>query len=99
MEPPAPSVEIPAGQEVTIDGSAFGFQPGRVIVAVGGMQLDAQVTNWTNEQVRAVIPQLPIAAAANATVVVLRADGNVANQLTAQLVPSVQPAFQALASR
>ena len=101
--PPVPAVEIPSGQEVTIDGTAFGFQPGRVVVEVGGMQLEAQVTNWTNEQVRAVMPQLPLASATAVTVVVLGADGNVANQLTAQLVPGQStpgiPASQALASR
>lgn len=101
--PPAPAVEIPTGQEVTIDGTAFGFQPGRVVVQISGLQLEAQITNWTDQQVRAVMPQLPLASATEVTVVVIGADGNVANQLTAQLVPAQPapglPATQALASR
>lgn len=98
--PEQPLPEIQTGQEVTIDGAGFGFQPGRVIVQIGGLQLQAQVLDWSNEQVRAAMPNLPLTSATDVTVVVLGADGQVANELTAQLIPALPiPAAQAVAQR
>lgn len=96
--PPQPPVELPelqTGQEVTIDGQQFGSQPGRVAVQIGGLTLEAQVTGWSENQVRAVIPTLPLTTSAQATVAVVNVAGQVADQLDILLVPQTQ----ALASR
>ena len=88
-EPPAPPVDLPelqSGQEVTIDGQQFGFQQGRVAVQIGGLSLEAQVTGWSETQVRAVLPVLPLSSATAAQVVVLGADGQLADQLDVMLV-------------
>jgi hypothetical protein len=88
-EPPKPPVELPelqSGQEVTIDGQQFGFQQGRVAVQIGGLTLEAQVTGWSETQVRALLPVLPLSSATAAQVVVLGADGRLADQLEIMLV-------------
>lgn len=91
-EPAAPATgqlpEVAPGQQVTIDGANFGFQPGVVTVQVGGMQLQAQVVNWSDNAVQAILPQLPLSASAAANVAVVNAQGQVANQLDVMMVPS-----------
>lgn len=77
------------GQQVSIEGSRLGVQPGVVSVNVGGLQLQAQVLNWTATKVDAVIPQLPLSAAATAQVAVVDAQGQLADQLDVLLVPAV----------
>lgn len=94
-EPPVDLPEVQSGQEVTIDGQQFGFQSGRVAVQVGGLTLEAQVTGWSNTQVQAVIPALPLTGSAAATVAVVNVEGQVADQLDVLLVPQTQ----AVASR
>lgn len=90
--------EVAAGQKVTIDGRFFGPQPGQVAVRIGGLALNAQVVGWTSTQVTAVLPQLPLAEPVTASVVVLTASGNVADQLDVTLVPATNiPAMPASA--
>ena len=85
-QPPVNAPQVQAGQQVTIDGASFGFQPGTVVLNVGGMQLQANVTSWTNNEVRAILPALPLTAAANATVSVIAPSGQTTQQLAVTLV-------------
>lgn len=96
--PPEPQIEVPvdlpqveSGQEVTIDGQQFGFQPGSVAVRVGGLVLQAEVTGWSNTEVRAIIPNLPLGDSAEALVAILDASGQIADQLDVIMVPQSQP--------
>ena len=90
---PAPPAEqlpqVTPGQQVSIEGSQLGLQPGVVSVSVAGLQLQAQIISWTETKVDAVIPQLPLSAAATAQVAVVNAQGQVADQLDVLLVPAV----------
>lgn len=52
------------------------------------MQLQAQVVNWSDNAVQAILPQLPLSASAAANVAVVNAQGQVANQLDVMMVPS-----------
>lgn len=90
VTPPVDLPEVQAGQEVTIDGGQFGFEPGTVAVRVGGLVLQAQVTGWTANEVRAILPTLPLADSAQAQVAVLDASGQIANQLDVVMVPQTQ---------
>lgn len=93
--PAPPSEQLPQvtpGQQVSIEGSRLGVQPGVVSVSVAGLQLQAQVISWTDTKVDAVIPQLPLSAAATAEVAVVNAQGQVADQLDVLLVPAVTAA-------
>lgn len=91
---PEPAAELPqveSGQEVTIDGQQFGFQPGSVAVQIGEMVLQAEVVGWSENEVRAIIPSLPLVDPAAALVAVLDANGQVADQLDVLMVPQSQP--------
>lgn len=92
---PAPApVELPkveSGQTVTIDGRLFGSRPGRVAVKIGALVMGARVVDWNSTQVTAVLPQLPLAAPAQATVVVLTISGNVADELDVRMLPASTP--------
>ena len=81
--------QVMPGQQVSIEGTRFGSQPGRVAIHVGGMQLVAQVVSWSNGKVEAIIPDLPLSAAADAQVAVLNAQGQLADQLNVMMVPDV----------
>ncbi|MCR9202241.1 MAG: hypothetical protein NXI04_26665 [Planctomycetaceae bacterium] len=90
--PAPPSEQLPQvtpGQQVSIEGSRLGVQPGVVSLSVAGLQLQARVISWTETKVDAVIPQLPLSAAATAQVAVVNAQGQVADQLDVLLVPAV----------
>ena len=85
---PQPTLpEVEAGREVTIDGRSFGYQTGSVIVQFGTLQLPAQVTGWTGNQVRAVIPNLPMTTSTPARVAVFNSNGQVAEQLDVMMMP------------
>ncbi len=85
--PPEEVPQIEAGQRVTIDGSDFGSQTGRVVVVIGSLQLEARVEDWTSHQVTAILPELPLAGSARAVVQVLTSYGHPADRLTVELVP------------
>ncbi len=89
--PVQPAVELPkvsAGQQVTIDGRLFGPDTGVVVVQIGGLSLNAQVTGWSSSQVTAVLPQLPMAASARATIVIKTSYNHVADKLEVELLPA-----------
>ena len=91
---PTPVTERPqvkSGQQVTIDGRLFGPDPGKVVLQVGGLSLNAQVTAWSSSQVTAVLPQLPIAGSARATVVIKTSYNHVADKLEVNLLPGDTP--------
>ncbi len=54
---------------------------------IGSLPLEARVVEWTSTEVIAVLPQLPLAEIARATVQVITAYGHTADQLTVDLVP------------
>jgi len=94
---PPPVEQLPEfqpGQQVTIDGTQFGHQPGRVIVHIGELPLESQVTTWTNAEVRSVLPALPISSTTRATVSIYTADGQLADQLDVAIVPAVRQLAQ-----
>ena len=93
VAPPAPPVDLPefqSGQEVTIDGRQFGDEPGRIIVQMGGLNLEAQVTSWDRLEVRAVLPTLPLADSVSAVVSVIDANGQLADRVDVLIVPQSQ---------
>lgn len=77
----------PAGSAITIAGEGFGPEPGRVLVFVAGLELEAAIEGWYDLGVRAVLPGLQLAAPTAAEIVVIRGDGAAADPLTFTLLP------------
>ncbi|MEN6459093.1 MAG: hypothetical protein ABFC63_09190 [Thermoguttaceae bacterium] len=76
-----------AGGEVLVAGEGFGPQPGRVLVVVGGRELDATIVGWYDLGVRISVPQIAGAGAVDADLIVVRSDGAAANPLKITISP------------
>jgi len=59
------------------------------------LELDAEIQGWYDLGVRAKLPNLPLAAATDAEIVVVRGDGAVANPLSLRIMPTNAAAFEA----
>ena len=81
-----PSMAV-AGGEVVLAGEGFGPQPGRLLVRMGGLELEGEILGWYDLGVRATLPSVPLAADTEAELVVVRGDGAAANPLTITVTP------------
>ncbi len=84
--------QVAAGELVSIDGIAFGEQPGAVYVIVGELILFAELVEWTDTEVSAILPNLPMINTVEADVAVMTSEQNIAEQLTVQLRPADEDA-------
>ena len=73
------------GSEILLAGEGFGPEAGRVIVHVNGQELDGEILGWYDLGVRAKLPNVAVAGAATAEVIVVRGDGAAANPLKVTL--------------
>ncbi len=80
--------EAAPGGEVIVAGEGFGPQPGVVLLHVGGLELTAEILGWYDLGVRIAIPELPVTAASEAELVVIRGDGAAANPLPLTVLPA-----------
>lgn len=76
------------GSQVALNGQAFGGVAGQVQLSVGGMSLQANIVSWTPSEVMIQLPELPLAAAADARLMVLSADGQMITQSELRLMPT-----------
>ncbi len=83
---------LTAGGELIVAGEGLGPEPGRVLVHLGTLELEAEVLGWYDLGVRVKMPDLPLAEATKADVVVVRGDGAAANPLTVTLHPPLRDA-------
>jgi hypothetical protein len=80
--------EAPGGSEVIVAGEGFGPEPGKVLLHLGGIEMECVVLGWYDLGVKLQLPALPLSGPTVAELIVVRgADGAAANPL--QLV--VQP--------
>ncbi|MCR9199542.1 MAG: IPT/TIG domain-containing protein [Planctomycetaceae bacterium] len=88
-ENPAPSrPTVSAGQTVTLDGRAFGPTAGRVQVVIGALTLHARVLQWGETSVQATLPSLAFTNAVPASVQIMTATGQLAEQVDITLQPA-----------
>ena len=83
----AESDTLAAGSMTSVAGEGFGPEPGQVVVFVKGLELQAEIHGWYDLGVRFEVPKLPLAAATDAEIVVVRGDGAVSNTLSVTLTP------------
>jgi hypothetical protein len=90
VDPAAFSTDVDTvteGGMVSVAGEGFGPEPGRVLVYVGDRELDAEIHGWYDLGVRIKMPLVPLAAATDAEIVVVRGDTAAANPLKVRLAP------------
>lgn len=81
-----------AGSEVILAGEGFGPAPGRVLVNLGGRELDGEIVGWCDLGVRFNLPQVAIAAPTKAEVILVRGDSAAANPVAITMVPGAAKA-------
>jgi hypothetical protein len=85
---------VAAGGELIVAGEGLGPEPGKVLVHLGGIEMEAQVMGWCDLGVRVLAPNLPLAGPTEAEFIVVRGDGAAANPVKVTITPPVagQPA-------
>ena len=86
--------EVMAGQLVSLDGPGFGDEPGAVYLIIGELVLYAELVEWTDLEVAAVVPTLPMINAVPAVVAVMTTDQEVVQRIDVQLVPLSEDAAE-----
>lgn len=76
-----------AGGEVLLAGEGFGPEPGRVLIHMAGLEMDAEILGWYDLGVRLALPALPLAGPTEAELIVVRGDGTAANPLKLSITP------------
>lgn len=84
--------EAVAGGELLLAGEGLGPEPGRVLVHLGGIEMEAEILGWYDLGVRVTVPRLPLAEPVEAELIVIRRDGVAANPLTITVKPERLPA-------
>ena len=79
--------EVEAGGELLLAGEGLGPEPGRVLVHLGGIEMEAEIVGWYDLGVRFKAPALPLAGPVEAELIVIRQDGLAANPLTVTIGP------------
>ena len=80
-------VVVNPGQTISIDGQ-IGAAPGQVIVAIGGLTMQAEVKDWTASQTTVVLPNLQINEPVDGTIRILTADQSVADEIEVVMSPA-----------
>jgi len=78
---------VAAGGELVLAGEGLGPEPGKVIVHLGNIEMEAEVLGWYDLGVRVKMPDLPLADATPAELVVIRGDGAATNPVTVTVNP------------
>ena len=78
---------VPAGGELVVAGEGFGPEPGKAILHLGNIEMEAEVLGWYDLGVRLRMPDLPLAEATVADLVIVRGDGAAANPVTVRVTP------------
>jgi hypothetical protein len=90
VDPAAFEVEparAPAGNELLVAGEGFGPEPGRVLLHLGDVEMEAEILGWYDLGVRLALPNLPLAGATPAELIIVRSDGAAANPLSITIGP------------
>jgi len=81
-----PTAAAPGG-EVVVAGEGFGPEPGRVVLSLGGTEMEAEILGWYDLGVKLALPELVLAGPTRAELIVVRGDGAAANPLQITISP------------
>jgi hypothetical protein len=80
-----------AGDEVVLAGEGLGPTPGQVLLVLGGIEMEGEILAWIDRGIRVALPKVPVAAATEAELIVVRGDGIAANPLSITVTPPSRP--------
>lgn len=88
---PAKLPQVESGNIVTLEGKGFGEEPGAVFVKIESLVLYTELVDWNDNLAEAILPELPMANSVKATVFVMKANEEIAEQLEVELTPPSEP--------
>jgi hypothetical protein len=91
-----PVMQVPVGATLTLQALGLGNEAGQVMLQVDKIAIPAMVNEWSNDAVTTTLPMLGLGGQVIADIVMVRADGTVANSIKVELV-NAQPEAQAAA--
>jgi len=90
VDPAAFSTDVTAaapGTVISLAGEGLGPEPGEIIVTVGDQQQSAEIRGWYDLGVQFTVPNLNIASASDAQIIVIRGDGAASNPVPLNIAP------------
>jgi len=90
VDPVAFEVEptaVAAGGEVILAGEGLGPEPGKVLVHLGGLEMEAEILGWYDLGVRLNFPKMPLTSPMQAELIVVRGDGAATNPIQITVNP------------
>ncbi|HEX5102559.1 MAG TPA: hypothetical protein VFV87_02030 [Pirellulaceae bacterium] len=88
-----PAMQVPVGATLTLQSLGLGDAAGQVMIQVDKIAIPAMVNEWTNDAVTTTLPMLGLGGQVIADIVMVRADGTVANSIKVELI-NAQPQAQ-----
>jgi hypothetical protein len=81
-----PVMQVPVGSTLTLQALGLGHEAGQVMLQVDKIAIPAMVNEWTDGAVTTTLPMLGLGGQVIADIVLVRADGTVANSIKVELI-------------
>lgn len=82
-------MQVPAGSTLTLQVPNMGEAPGQVVLQMEKVAMAGLVHEWKLDTVTATLPPMELAAPVIAEILILRADGSLANGMKVELIPAL----------
>jgi hypothetical protein len=90
-------MQVPAGATLTLQAPNLGEAPGQVVLQMEKVAMAGLVREWKLDTVTASLPPMELAAPVIAEILILRADGSLANGMKVELIPAAPATDAAIA--
>lgn len=90
-----PTMQVPVGATLTLQSPALGEAAGQVMIQIDKVAIPAMVNEWKPDSVTTTLPMLGLGGQVIADIVMVRADGTVANSIKVELINAQPQAAQA----
>ncbi len=91
--PAASLSRIAVGSTLLVDAAQFGDQAGTAQLRIGNAPVTVDVLEWTASAIKVRLPQLQLAAASTADLLIMRADGTAASKTSIELIAAPRVAL------
>jgi hypothetical protein len=85
-----PLMQVPAGATLTLQSPNLGDAAGQVMLQIDKVVIPAMINEWKPDAVTTTLPLIGLAAPAVAEIVMVKADGTVANSIKVELINAQQ---------
>src|SRR5262249_39163444 len=83
-------LQVPAGATLTLQAQDLGPTAGQVVLHIDTLAMPAMVNEWKNDSVTATLPPMGVASPIKGELLIVKADGKVANTVKIELIAGQQ---------